>query len=169
LIHGEKATNDVRTMCRVVGVSRSTAPASKWDRRCPGSWQRSVDVALLSEVPTGVLPEAGGALYEAWGTRSRDRKRRDWCTAIVSPHGGTEIRDARAVSYRGRRPNVRFESSRPGSWTAGSISVPGVGAVTCVSLYGLLDELSEALVHRSLSEISPLFRRYDVREPALFR
>jgi len=32
-----------------------------------------------------------------------------------------------------------------------------VGNVTCVSIYGLMDELSEASVHRSLSEISPLF------------
>lgn len=76
--------------------------------------ERSVDVALLSEVDTGVLHKADGALYEVWGTRGRDRKRRNWCTAIVSPHGCTEIRDAQAVSYRGRRPNVRFESSLPG-------------------------------------------------------
>jgi hypothetical protein len=120
-------------------------PAKNWARLSQLMAERSVDVALLSEVSTGVLQEADGALYEGWGTRGRDRKRRDWCTAIVSPHGYAEIRDARAVSYRGRRPNVRFESSRPGSWTAGSVSVPGVGAVTCVSLYGLLDESQRVL------------------------
>jgi hypothetical protein len=36
------------------------------------------------------------------------------------------------------------------------VPVPGVGSVTCVSMYGLTDELSEASVHRSLSEISTL-------------
>jgi hypothetical protein len=137
--------------------SRSRDPGKSWARL---SWlmkERSVDIALLSEVATSVLHEADGALYEVWGTRGRDRKRRDWCTAIFSPHECAEIRDAQAVSYRGRRPNVRFESSRPGSWIAGLVMIPGVGAVTSVSLYGLLDELSEASVHGSLSEISPLF------------
>lgn len=62
---------------------------------------------------------------------------------------------------------MRFENSRPGSWTAGVVSVPGVGNVTCVSIYGLMDELSEASVHRSLSEISPLFSDSRYKEPLL--
>jgi hypothetical protein len=33
----------------------------------------------------------------------------------------------------------------------------GTGDVTAISLYGLLDELSDASVHRSLSEVSPIF------------
>jgi hypothetical protein len=86
---------------------------------------------------------------------------------IVSPLGCREIRDAQAVSYRGRKPKVPFENSRPGSWTAGVVSVPGVGNVTCVSIYGLMDELSEASVHRLLSEISPLFSDPRYKEPLL--
>ena len=61
------------------------------------------------------------------------------------------------MSYDGRRPNVRFENSRPGSWIAGLLEVPGEDPVTCVSIYGLMDELSDASVHRSLSEMSALF------------
>lgn len=138
------------------------APSSRSDRR---TWDRlselidewSVDVALLNEASTSILRDADGAVYEVWGTRGRDRKRRDWSTAVLSRHGLAEIRDAQAVSYRGRRPNVRFENSRPGSWIAASVRIPKVVDVTCVSLYGLTDELSEASVHRSLSELSPLF------------
>ncbi|MDQ3401441.1 MAG: hypothetical protein M3470_10605 [Chloroflexota bacterium] len=39
------------------------------------------------------------------------------------------------------------------------------GAVTAVALYGLLDEFSDASVHRSLSELSPIFHdaRYNGR------
>src|SRR5207248_2512867 len=83
---------------------------------------------------------------------ARDGTVRGWTAAIVSPHGVREIRDARAMSDRGRRPNIRFENSRPGSWIAGVVTIPGVGDVTCISLYGLMDELSEASVHRSLSD-----------------
>jgi endonuclease/exonuclease/phosphatase family metal-dependent hydrolase len=50
---------------------------------------------------------------------------------------------------------------------AGLVPVPGIGNVTCVSIYGLMDELSEASVHRSLSEISPLFSDPRYREPLL--
>jgi len=128
-----------------------------WNRLSELMEEHSVDVALLNEVSTSLLDGVAGVLYEAWGTRGRDRKPRDWCTAVFSPrYGCQEIRDAQAVSYRGRKPNVRFESSRPGSWSAGVVPVPGFeGGVSCVSLYGLTDELSEASVHRSLSEISP--------------
>jgi endonuclease/exonuclease/phosphatase family metal-dependent hydrolase len=44
------------------------------------------------------------------------------------------------------------------------VDIPGVDRVTAVSLYGLMDELSDASVHRSLSELSavlddPAYRR----------
>lgn len=116
-----------------------------------------VDVALLNEVSTEVLRSVPGALFEPWGTRGRDRKRRDWGTAIVSPYPVTEIHDAQARAYGGRRPNVRFENSRPGSWIAGLVEIPGAEPITCVSIYGLMDELSDASVHRSLSDMSALF------------
>jgi endonuclease/exonuclease/phosphatase family metal-dependent hydrolase len=47
------------------------------------------------------------------------------------------------------------------------VPVPGIGNVTCVSIYGLMDELSEASVHRTLSEVSPLFSDPRYREPLL--
>jgi endonuclease/exonuclease/phosphatase family metal-dependent hydrolase len=51
---------------------------------------------------------------------------------------------------------VRFECSRPGSWIAARVSPAPDIDIAAVALYGLLDELSDASVHRSLSEISPL-------------
>lgn len=49
-----------------------------------------------------------------------------------------------------------FQASKPGTWTAGVVETD-FGPVTCVSLYGLMDELSDASVNRSLSDISPIF------------
>jgi hypothetical protein len=49
-------------------------------------------------------------------------------------------------------------------WIAAVVGeIPNLGTVTAVSLYGLLDERSDASVHRSLSELAPLFdrRRYN--------
>lgn len=140
-----------------MGSPSSSSDERTWSRLSELIDEWSVDVALLNEVSTSILHDVDGAVYEGWGTRGRDRKRRDWSAAVLSRHGPREIRDAQAVSYRRRRPNVRFENSRPGSWIAASVDIPEVGDVTCVSLYGLTDELSEASVHRSLSELSPLF------------
>lgn len=52
---------------------------------------------------------------------------------------------------------VPFENSRPGSWTAAVASVPEMGEVAAISLYALMDEKSDASVHRSLSELAPVF------------
>lgn len=145
----------------VWNMGLGSPPRRNWRR----NWRRltevmneySVDIALLSEVSTTVLTGVEGVLYAPDGTRGLDSKPRDWCVAILSRHSVEPICNAQAVSYRGRRPHVPFKNSRPGSWIAGLVPVPGVGKVTCVSVYGLMDELSEASVHRSLSEISPLF------------
>lgn len=62
---------------------------------------------------------------------------------------------------------VSFQTTRPGSWTASVVSIPRASGrierVTAVSLYGLLDEKSDAYVHRSLSEMAAIFddRRYN--------
>ena len=64
------------------------------------------------------------------------------------------ITDARVDRSYGEP--LPFEPSRPGTWTAASIDVDGE-QVTAISLYGLLDEHSDASVHRSLSELAPIF------------
>jgi hypothetical protein len=46
---------------------------------------------------------------------------------------------------------------RKGSWTAAVVSHPSGEKITAISLYGLLDERSDASVHRSLSDLTPLF------------
>lgn len=109
------------------------------------------DVALLNEASRP--PAATGVWLDA--TVGRDGKRRPWSAAVLSPHPVAEITDARP-SWRGSERNIPFVPSRPGSWIAASVEVAAGMTVTAVSLYGLLDEFSDASVHRSLSEVSPL-------------
>lgn len=115
------------------------------------------DLALLNEArpPTGER----GIWHD--GTEGRDSARRPWSSAILTPHAVQEIKDAQP-NWRGSTRNVPFECSRPGSWIAGSVEMPAGITISAVSLYGLMDELSDASVHRSLSEISPILddRRY---------
>jgi hypothetical protein len=112
-------------------------------------------VALLNEAK---VPQDTQAIYEAAGTRGRDGKPRDWSTAVVSDWRLDPIEDARPTNYLGReRTRLPFQNSRPGSWTAATVHVPDGEPVSCIALYGLLDDLSDASVHRSLSEVSPVF------------
>ena len=116
------------------------------------------DVALLNEATP--VPEGVGAVSYG-STVGRDHTRR-FSTAVGSSHALLEVSDAKASRY-GRDLELPFESSRPGSWTAAVVSVGGFGDVTAISLYGLMDEKSDASIHRSLSELAPAFddKRYN--------
>lgn len=132
-----------------------------WDRLSALMAERMVDVALLNEASVPI-PESLNAQYEAEGTKGRDTRGdgrpvpRRWSTAVLSNDIQLSPVNARATGSRGRRPRIPFEPSRPGSWTA-ALADTELGPVTCVALYGLLEELSDASVHRSLSDISPIF------------
>jgi endonuclease/exonuclease/phosphatase family metal-dependent hydrolase len=118
------------------------------------------DIALLNEASPP--PTASGIWRDE--TVGRDAKRRKWSAAVLTPHPVTEITDARP-QWRASKRNVPFECSRPGSWIAAQVEVTPGDTVTAVAMYGLLDELSDSSVHRSLSEISPVLddRRYRQR------
>jgi hypothetical protein len=132
-------------------------------RRNPKGWQALADlepdIALLNEaVRPQPQPGVGLTVRGRTSTRGRDHAR-PWASLVASPH------ELEPVDARVKR--VPFGTSRPGAWTAWVVSVPAddgrVERVTAISLYGLLDEMSDASVHRSLSEIAPIFddRRYN--------
>jgi hypothetical protein len=124
--------------------------------RNPAAWpaldRLEPDLCLLNEA---VVPQGRVAIWSEAGTQGRDGKRRPWSAAITSRFPTTAITDARPHWRHGRR-EVPFACSRPGSWVAARVETP-FGSLTAVSLYGLMDELSDASVHRSMSECSPLF------------
>jgi hypothetical protein len=146
---------------------RSTFTVVVWNMQHKESaWEAlarlQADVALLNEAR---VPDAGIDVNVIGGhhTEGRDDYERPWAAAVVSPHALHEIDDAQAFRY-GRPLKVQFINSRPGSWVATQVDVPGLGGVTAVSLYGLMDEKSDASVHRSLSELAPLLEDPRYRE-----
>ncbi len=142
--------------------------------------EHAVRVALLNEASVLHLRDANAAaardgrpqpfVYSEEGTMGRDfwtdergvRKpynRKRWSAAVMSPLGPDLLGegDVRATSPSRRKPvDIPFTNSRPGTWIAATVRI-GAESVTCVSLYGLIEELSDASMHRSLSEISPIF------------
>jgi endonuclease/exonuclease/phosphatase family metal-dependent hydrolase len=141
--------------------------------------KHGVDVALLNEAPVAflrrmnedghqrsVFSERGTVGLDRWTDEHGVRKpkvRSGWSSAIVTepdlalvPLAEDDVRAVSPSATNARRPDVPFTPSRPGSWVAGSVSKEGE-TLTCISLYGLMDELSDASMHRSLSEVSPAF------------
>jgi endonuclease/exonuclease/phosphatase family metal-dependent hydrolase len=139
-----------------------------------------VKVALLNEADVYTLASMNKtanregrsipAAFSEEGTHGRDywtkdsdrilKDRTRHTAAVVAPTGLTPL-DERAVraespSYPHRRPDTPFIAHRPGTWVAAKTSI-GSQDIACVSLYGLMDELSDASMHTSLSEISPIF------------
>ena len=149
--------------------------------------RHSVDVALLNEAPVAYLramnDRSAGATerprvcfsrtgtigLDYWTDESGERKlkdRRRTTAAVLSGLGPEELGEdeVRAQSpsrAHPRRPDVPFRASRPGTWIAASVSkehgTPREERLTCVSLYGLMDELGDASMHRSLSDVSAAF------------
>jgi hypothetical protein len=119
---------------------------------------RDADLCLLCEAPPAPADVRAVGLGRTEGLESAlgpDRPvNRPWSTAITSRHPLDLITDAR-VDRHYREP-LPFEPSRPGTWTVASVRMRGV-SITAISLYGLMDERSDDSVHRSLSELSPIF------------
>jgi hypothetical protein len=129
-----------------------------WDVLREWPYLKDADVALLCEAPPApadVQALGQGRTEGLEAALGPDRPvKRPWSTAIASPHPSDPITDARVDRYYGEP--LPFEPSRPGTWTAASIQVNRM-KLTAIALYGLMDERSDASVHRSLSELSPIF------------
>jgi hypothetical protein len=140
-----------------MGFSIAVWNMDSWRRKGNAKGWRALsdldaDVLLLNEA---TRPKGGMRGYTVRGrqsTRGRDYSR-PWAALVGARHPMEPV-DARVKL-------VRFQTGRPGAWTASVVSVPRTGGrverITAVSLYGLLDEMSDASVHRSLSEMAAIF------------
>jgi hypothetical protein len=84
------------------------------------------------------------------------KKKRGWAAAVASRFELRQPEDVWALPPNNGDRRSMLEVSRPGSWKAGVIEFSNGERVTAISLYGLLDERSDASVHRSLSDLTPL-------------
>lgn len=141
--------------------------------------EHGVKLALLNEASVRHLGEANAEatrngspppfVFSEEGIKGRDfwtdehgvrkpKSRTRWTAAVMSPLGSDELHEDNVRArrpYREKLVDIPFTNSRPGTWIAASIPIER--PVTCISLYGLMEELTDASMHRSLSEISPIF------------
>src|SRR3954454_5117206 len=143
--------------------------------------EHNIQVALLNEASVALLRGANAAaekdgrpkpfVFSADGILGRDfwtdehevrkpKMRTKWSSAVMSRLGPEAISEADAKAWAPSRRNhvvdIPFKASVPGIWIAARVQID-TEHVACVSLYGLMEELSDASIHRSLSDVSPLF------------
>ena len=124
------------------------------------------DIHVLCEAPKPRKPIAAVGEWRTVGLDDdlpldRQRADRPWSTAVAARSGPAYITDARMARGYQLPALLPFKPSRPGSWTAARVKA-GTSMITVIALYGLMDEKSDASIHRSLSELSPIFdhRKY---------
>ncbi len=121
------------------------------------------DVFLLCEAPPwdGLVPKGlevkGHGSTKGLGCRCEGPgcDKRTYSTAIASPHHLEDMPERTRVDTYYRR-HLPFAASRAGTWTAALVDLGDV-KLTAITLYGLNDEAYDASVHRSLSELSPVW------------
>src|SRR5687767_3838910 len=124
-----------------------------WKRRLDqreGAWrfldeQRST-VALLQEANP---PEEHSAAAYSECRSSGPR----WGSAVLAP--GLEAEPITSATVGGKTFELR--PSHAGGFAIADVDVPDFGVITCVSLYGVLDQgWAITTVHRLLSDLAPL-------------
>ncbi len=150
--------------------------------------QHGLQVALLTEASVFHMKQANAEasaaglpepyVFSPVGTKGRDyftdadgERRpmiRSRCSAaVMSPLGPRLLGEDDVRARVGSRiVNMPFTTSRPGTWVAATVETV-VGPVTCVSLYGLIEEPTDASMHTALSEVSPVFTDPDYKELVL--
>ena len=143
--------------------------------RAAGNWgafrqdgMHRCDIALLNEA-TPPPPDLADHVFGEGKTVGRDdkslggNKTRNWAAVVFSPHPMNAPADVWSLPPQTGDRRSQLSASRPGSWAAAEVDVEGFGPVTAISLYGLLDERSDASVHRSISDITPILedKRYN--------
>jgi endonuclease/exonuclease/phosphatase family metal-dependent hydrolase len=97
-----------------------------------------------------------------WCTTSARRAgRRSSGTAVLAP--GLPIEAVTSVQVTGK--TFQLQGTYPGSLAIATVDVPGFGVVTCVSIYGFLDQgWAITSMHHLLSDVAPLLhaRRNDL-------
>jgi len=140
---------------------RYRSAQTNWPKFKEGG-ELACDIALLNEAtrPTediGLHVEMEAATVGRDDVSHGGKKVREWATAVASPHELQPPEDVWALSPMHKDRRSMLSASRLGSWTARVVSLPDGEKVTAISIYGLLDERSDASVHRSLSDLTPLF------------
>ncbi len=115
------------------------------------------DIMLLQEsgVPAGI-------------SRSRYVHRelagsRPWGSAVVACSDAADLELKEIDAVRTRYGSTRFSmlGSTPGAVIVARADVPGIGPITCISVYGVINVYAQTTMYRIVADLIPLFDSSD--------
>jgi len=108
-------------------------------------------VALLQEcVPPKDLPRSRVVYREIAGGRP-------WGSAVAVLSDELEIEEIGAVRTRYSSTRFSMLGTYPSATIVARVGVPGIGPITCVSVYGLMEVYAQTTMLRIVADLIPLF------------
>ena len=113
--------------------------------------QSGTDVMLLQEsVAAPDLSQSQFVHREISGYRP-------WGSSVVAFSEGTSVQEIDAVRTRYGAKRFSMLGTLPGTVIVAQAEVPGIGPITCVSIYGLIDVYAQTTMLRIVADLIPLF------------
>ena len=153
----EDATVEARVPLRIAtwNLNHWRQPLLPTDTR-RGAWAYLAEgigaqVALVQEaVPPLDMPRDRAVYGEIAGHRN-------WGSAVVAFDPAVSIEPIRSVRNPWSSRRYLLDQSHPGSVAVARLAVPGIGPISLVSVYGVLDGSALASMHRAVADLLPLF------------
>lgn len=121
------------------------------------------DIMLLQEsgVPTG-LPRTRFVHRELAGSRP-------WGSAVVAFSDAEDLELEEIDAVRSRYSSRRFSmlGSDPGTMIVARVDFPGIGPITCISVYGAINVYAQTTMFRIVADLIPLFDSSDGKRVVL--
>ncbi|MXY48293.1 MAG: hypothetical protein F4Y38_03225 [Gemmatimonadetes bacterium] len=121
------------------------------------------DIMLLQEsgVPTG-LPRTRYVHRELAGSRP-------WGSAVVAFSDAEDLELEEIDAVRSRYSSRRFSmlGSNPGTVIVARVDFPGIGPITCISVYGAINVYAQTTMFRIVADLIPLFDSSDGKRVVL--
>lgn len=121
------------------------------------------DIMLLQEsgVPTG-MPRTRYVHRELAGSRP-------WGSAVVAFSDAVDLELEEIDAVRSRYSSRRFSmlGSIPGTMIVARADFPGIGPITCISVYGVINVYAQTTMFRIVADLIPLFDSSDGKRVVL--
>jgi endonuclease/exonuclease/phosphatase family metal-dependent hydrolase len=92
---------------------------------------------------------------------------RPWGSSVVALVEGAEVREIDAVRTCHGATRFSMLGSYPGAVIVSRVELPGVGPLTCVSVYGVINVYAQTTMFRIVADLIPLFDSRDGQQVVL--
>lgn len=113
--------------------------------------QSDTDIMLLQESVAPPELDQSQFVYREIGGNRR------WGSSVVAFSEDVSVREIDTVRTRYSTQRFSMQGTLPGTVIVARTDLPGIGPITCVSVYGLINVYAQTTVLRIIADLIPLF------------